>query len=123
MLAVSVLVYTCISIFAGPITGIFNSGNNGLLQSIAEQGLKIYFTAVPFMGLNIVISMFFIAVEKAIPAQAISLLRGIVLIIPIALLMSFLASLIGVWLTLPITEGLVAILGIVLYCRVKKRLL
>lgn len=40
MLAVSVLVYTCISIFAGPITGIFNSGNNGLLQSIAEQGLK-----------------------------------------------------------------------------------
>lgn len=66
MLAVSVLVYTCISIFAGPITGIFNSGNNGLLQSIAEQGLKIYFTAVPFMGLNIVISMFFIAVEKAI---------------------------------------------------------
>ena len=33
------------------------------------------------MGLNIVISMFFIAVEKAIPAQAISLLRGIVLII------------------------------------------
>ena len=123
MLAVSVLVYTCIFIFAGPITGIFNSGNNGILQSIAEQGLKIYFTAVPFMGLNIVISMFFIAVEKAIPAQAISLLRGIVLIIPIALLMSFLASLIGVWLTLPMTEGLVAILGIVLYCRVKKRLL
>ena len=34
--------------------------------------------------------------------------------------MSFLASLIGVWLTLPMTEGLVAILGIVLYCRVKK---
>lgn len=43
-----------------------------------------------------------------------SLLRGLVLIVPLAFLLSALAGINGVWLTYPITEFIVALLG--LFC-------
>lgn len=117
MLAVSFVIYLCIFLFADPIAGVFNSENNVRLQEMAVVGLKLYFLAVPFAGFNIVISMFFTATEKALPAQTVSLLRGLILIIPLALLLSYFAGLTGVWLAFPVTEGIVSAAGAVLYQR------
>lgn len=113
--AVSAVIYAGILLFADPIAGIFNSEQNLKLQKIAVDGLKLYFLAVPFVGFNIVISMFFTSTEKAVPAQMVSLLRGMILIIPMAFLFSSLWGITGVWITFPVTEGIVALLGFVLY--------
>lgn len=113
--AVSAVIYAGILLFAAPIAGIFNSEQNLKLQKIAVDGLKLYFLAVPFVGFNIVISMFFTSTEKAVPAQMVSLLRGMILIIPMAFLFSSLWGITGVWITFPVTEGIVALLGFVLY--------
>lgn len=40
------------------ITAVFNSEQNKLLQKIAVAGMKLYFIAVPFIGFNIVTSVF-----------------------------------------------------------------
>lgn len=117
MLTLSLGIYLAIAVFAGPITGIFNSGRDAQLQQIAEVGLKLYFLSVPFAGFNIVLSMFFTSTEKALPAQVVSLLRGFFLIIPAALLLSALAGTTGVWLAVPVTEGIVAVAGGILYLR------
>ncbi len=114
-LVISFIIYILVFIFAGPVTGIFNSENNIQLQLIAENGMKLYFLAVPFVGYNVMISMYFISTEKAVPAQIISLLRGLILIVPMAFLLSYMAGLTGVWLALPITEAMVAILGMSQY--------
>ena len=51
------------------------------------------------------------------PAHVLSILRGFVLIIPMAFLLSALWGMTGVWLTCPLTELLVAITGYILLRR------
>lgn len=115
MLFVSVIVYLLIFFFAHPITSVFNSENNIRLQTIAITGLKLYFISTPFVGYNIILATFFTSVEKALPAHILSILRGLILIIPIAFLLSDLWDMTGTWLTYPITEAFVALLGLVIY--------
>lgn len=120
MACLSTVVYLCIICFAEPIVRLFNSENNRQLQSIAETGLKIYFTGGIFAGFNIILSVFFTSAEKAVPAHILSLLRGFAVIISTALLLAEIWGLRGVWLSFPVTEILSAILGILLYLRMEK---
>ncbi len=117
LLLLSCSIYLAVFLFAGPITAVFNSENDMQLQQIAEAGLKLYFISIPFAGFNIVLSMFFTSAEKAIPAQVVSLLRGFFLIIPAAFILAALAGTTGVWLAVPVTEGVVAAGGGILYLR------
>lgn len=121
MAAVSIVVYAVIFFLADPIAGIFNSENNRLLQEIAVTGLKLYFTAAVFAGFNLIISIYFTSVELALPAQLISILRGVVLIVPMAFLLSGLFGMSGVWLAFPAAEFLTAVTGIFLYCSKQKQ--
>ena len=88
MLLFSALIYTGVFVFASQITSIFNSENDPLLQTIAIEGLRLYFIACPFAGFNIILSMFFTSIERPRPAHGISLLRGFFVIIPMALILS-----------------------------------
>ncbi len=115
MLAVSGCIYLLFWAAAPQIAGVFNSERNRQLQQIAETGLKIYFTAVPFAGFNIILSTYFISTEKALPAQAVSLSRGLILIVPMAFLLSALFQMAGIWLSYPLTEGAVALAGAAFY--------
>ena len=112
VLFVSAVIYSGIFLLADPITHIFNSEQNTILQEIAVLGLRLYFISIPFAGFNILLATFFTSTMKALPAQVISLLRGLLLVLPLAFLLSALAGINGVWLTLPLTEAIVALIGI-----------
>ena len=111
MAVLSVLLYAGIFLEADPIARIFNSENDLRLQEIAVPGLKLYFTAILFMGYNVILSTYFTSVEKVIPAHVVSLLRGLLLIVPAAFVMAGLWGMTGVWLAFPVTEGITAVLG------------
>lgn len=115
MLIISCGIYILFLFAANPIVSLFNSEHHSLLQQIAVNGLKLYFTAIPFVGFNIILAAYFTSTEKVLPAQIISLSRGFVLIIPMAFAMSLLLQMNGVWLSYPLTECLVALAGIGLY--------
>lgn len=119
-IALSCVFYMIIFLGADPIAGIFNSENNAKLQEIAVFGLKVYFTAIVFAGSNIILSVYFTSMEHALPAHIISLLRGLFIIVPATLLLSALWGITGVWLAFPVTELLVAGLGLCMYRRQKK---
>ncbi len=121
MLILSAVIYLVILIWANPIARIFNSENDMALQQIAVDGLKLYFTSVAFVGFNIVLSMYFTSVERALPAHILSLLRGFILIIPLAFLLAAIWKMTGVWLAFPLTELLVALLGAGLYVFYQRR--
>lgn len=106
---------------ADPIARIFNSENNRQLQEIATSGLRIYFTAVVFAGMNVVFSTYFAATEKAAPAHAVSLLRGFFIIVPMAFVLSSLWGITGVWLAFPVTEGLVSTLCVWIFWIYKRK--
>lgn len=114
-------VYVAMLLFASQVTNIFNSGHNALLQQMAETGIRIYFFYTPFAGINIVMSMYFAATEKVLPAQAVTLLRGLVLVVPLLLLLARLFDLTGVWLVYPVTEVCTAIVGAILFFLSKKK--
>ena len=115
MLIMSGAVYLFFWVAANPVVGLFNGEQNMLLQQTAETGLKIYFAAIPFVGFNIVISAYFTSTEKVLPAQVISLARGFVVIVPMAFALSFLFKMTGVWTSYPLTEGIVALAGMIFY--------
>ena len=117
----SVVFYTILFVYAEPITAVFNSENDLALQGIAVVGLKIYFISTVFSGLNTLISVFFTSIEKALPAQILSILRGLVLIIPITFLLAAIWQMTGIWLAYPITEILVAVLGVILYFKQRNK--
>ena len=119
VIALSAVIYFVLFLFAGPIAQIFNSENNPQLQQIAVEGLKLYFTAIPFVAFNTILSTYFTSVENTIPAHITSLLRGLLLIIPMAFLLAAIGGMIGVWLAFPATELIAAVLGAVLYLRSK----
>ena len=117
MLVISFGIYLFFLLAASPIVSIFNSEQNMQLQEIAAAGLKLYFTAIPFVGFNIIVSAYFTSTEKALPAQIISLSRGLLMIIPMTCFLSFILKMTGVWLSFPVTECFVALAGIALYIK------
>lgn len=121
MLIISLIIYSCVFFEAFQIVSIFNNEHNLLLENIAVIGLKIYFIACMFSGFNIILSVYFTSTEYARPAHIISILRGFLIIIPMAFLLSSLGGIIGVWCVLPVTEIIVSIIGIILYIFAKKR--
>ncbi len=116
----AIVIYGIVFLFADPIAAIFNSEGNLLLQEIAIKGLRLYFIGMLFAGINVVISMFFTSTEKIIPAHAITLLRGIVVIVPVAFILSNMIGLTGTWLAFPVTESIVLMIGTVFLMRISK---
>ncbi len=120
ILLISACVYAALLLNNTFIVGLFNSSRDMQLQKIAESGLILYFTAIPFVGFNIVLSTYFTSTEKALPAQAVSLARGFFFIVPMVFLLSHFFQMTGVYISYPITECIVSVLGAVLYLRYGK---
>lgn len=112
MLVLSGCIYLLLFVAGNSVVSVFNSEQNILLQHIALTGLKLYFAAIPFVGFNVMISAYFTSTEKALPAQVVSLLRGGLVLLPVAFLLSSLLKMTGVWISYPVTECLTAITAI-----------
>lgn len=121
VVAISLVVYACVFFRADQIAGIFNGERNEQLQQIAVVGLKCYFIGGLMAGINIVMSVYFTSIEYASSAHIISLLRGFVVIIPAAFLLSMLGGITGVWLAFPVTELLVCLVALMLWMRQRKK--
>lgn len=119
--AASALMYGVIFFFAAPITAVFNSEGSATLQTISELGLKLYFISAPFVGYNTILATYFTSIEKTLPAHILSILRGLILILPIAFILAYFGQMIGVWLAYPVTEFIAAILGLIFFNALMKK--
>ena len=117
----SVIVYAVIFFFAGQIADVFNRDKDALLTELAAEGMRLYFTAIPFVGFNVITCTFFTSSEKPLPAHIVSLLRGLVVVIPAAFALSAVWGLTGVWLSYPVTEGIVAAVAAVILYLISRR--
>lgn len=103
---------TCL--FSDTIVELFNKEHDASLHVIAVEGMQLYFTAFLFAGVNIVTAAYFSSIDRPINAFVISCLRGFLLVIPLAFLLSALLGLTGIWLTVPVTEALVTVTAVFL---------
>lgn len=119
--ALSTLIYVIVATLAPEITAVFNSENNVELAKIAEFGLIIYFIGSIFASGNAIFSTYFASIEKPSPSHAITLLKGLLLIIPLIYLLSHLLGMTGVWLAYVLTEAFVLVIAVGIYLLFRKR--
>ena len=103
-LLTAVLLLAAIQLWAKPMAGIFNREHDVMLATLAEQGLRLYFTGFLFAGLNIVGTNILSAVESVQWAFAASVSRGFIAILVFAFLLSAVFGMNGVWLAFPCAE-------------------
>ncbi|MBR2001612.1 MAG: MATE family efflux transporter [Firmicutes bacterium] len=113
----SAVIYSGLFFGADTVASIFNSEGDPQLQSMAIDGLRLYFTACPFVGTNLVLSVYLTCTDKARPAGVLSSLRGFLLILPLAFVMATIWNMTGLWLAFPVTELIVFLLGLFLMKR------
>jgi putative MATE family efflux protein len=109
----AVLIYLGVFFNADTIVAAFNSENNLDIAQIAKRGLRIYFIGFFFAGINIIMSMYLSATENAKEAFTVSVARGCFIIVPLALLLSVLLKITGIWLSFALTECIVTVIAII----------
>lgn len=114
VILLSGIVYLGVFLGADWLASVFNSEGDCTLQAIAVDGMRLYFTACVFAGSNIIFSMYCTSIDNPRPASILSVLRGFLLILPMAFVMSRLWGMTGLWLAFPATELSAAALGIFL---------
>lgn len=108
---IGTVIYVCAAFFAPQIAGIFNRDNDAGLTRMAVNGMHIYFAGFIFAGINIVGSNIFSSVEKARLAFVTSLMRGFIVIIASAFILSAIAGMTGVWSAYPVSEAITAVVS------------
>ena len=112
-------VYVLAVVLDNPIVAAFNREQDPLLQEIAVRGLHLYFIAFFFAGFNVVTAVYFSSMDRPRAGFAVSILRGFVLIVPLAMFMSRVWGMDGVWLSAPVTEAVTALAAIFLLKTIK----
>lgn len=108
------LFFTALALFFPvPIVAVF-SRDDAALAALAVPGLSLYFLNYLFSGANLLLTAKFAATERARPAAVLSLLRGVLLVVPCALLGTALGGITGLWLAVPVAELLTLLAGILL---------
>lgn len=90
--------------FARPVTALFNSENDPALAEIAVNGIHIYFTAFIITGINIVCISYFSSTARAVKSFLLSVLRGVIGILPFVFILPGIFGLNGVWASVPLCE-------------------
>lgn len=109
----SVSLFAAVFLLASPIAGAFNHERSIQLQTMAQEGLRLYFAGYLFAGMNIAACAFLSAVNRSGHALTISLLRSCVLLIPMAIALSMALGTSGVWLAFVVTEAVCCVLSLI----------
>lgn len=101
-------------VLPGFIVGLFIDPSETVVFSEAVRVLKIYSISFLFMGFNVIISAFFVSVEKPSLATVISLGRGLVLVLAALFIMIAIAGGEGIWYSTILSEGVCMIIAFVI---------
>lgn len=98
-----------------PIVSMFNSDAD--LVSISVDGIRKYLSMMPLIGVSMIGSNYFQAIGKAKQAMFLSLLRQVILLVPMMLILPRILGLNGVWFAQPIADVISFIVTFVLLFR------
>lgn len=90
------------------------------VTALAVPGLMLYFLNYLVSGVNLLLIARFAAAERSRDAAVLSLLRGVILVVPCAVVLANIFGLTGLWLAVPTAEVLSLLCGLYLLYREKK---
>jgi putative MATE family efflux protein len=128
-LRIAIIAATVISVFAfmvvetipSGIVKLFNSSDSGLLE-FGKEGLRMCMLALPFVGFQVVAGNFFQSMGNAKIAVLLTLLRQVIILIPLLFLLPHFFGLHGIWMAMPISDFLSATIVVVFLVKQWKKL-
>lgn len=106
---IALLAFALVQIFPEPIVQIFNSSDSGLLD-FGKDGLRIGLLALPVVGFQVVVGNFFQSMGQAKIAVLLTLLRQVIILIPLLFILPNYLGLRGIWISMPISDCCSAII-------------
>ena len=91
------------------IVKAFITGNDELI-ALTTQGMYIFLLALPIIGFQVVAGNYFQSTGKASTAVFLTLLRQVIVLIPLLLVLPPMFGLNGVWMAGPISDTVAAII-------------
>jgi putative MATE family efflux protein len=101
----STVVFILLEIFPTTFISMFLDPTSSTIP-IAVTGLRIYMLMLPLLSINMFGIAFYQSTAKSREALVLGMLRQVILLIPIVMVMQNLFGLIGVWASVPISDGL-----------------
>lgn len=108
---ISVIGFAIMELFPEIFIKAFNAKDTELLR-IGKPGLRIFMSALPIVGFQIIAGNFFQSTGKAAISALMSLLRQVIVLIPLLLLFPTFWGLTGVWVSAPVAD---VISGVIVY--------
>jgi len=118
---IAVFAFIMVQTFPESIVKLFNSKDAGLLN-IGKEGLRLGLMALPFVGFQVVAGNFFQSMGKAKIAVILTLLRQVIILIPLIFLLPNYLGLKGIWLSMPISDFCSAIIVVLILVNHWKKL-
>jgi len=98
-------------------------GGNEDMFAIGVSGLRVNFCITPVLGFVMLATTFFQSLEKPVESIVITLLRQVVVLIPLILVLPSFFGVQGVFAAQPVSDALATVLSAVLLLRARKELL
>ncbi len=99
--------------------GFFTS--EAALLDMGAYSMRIMLLMMPLIGIQVVSTVFFQAIGKAVPSLILSILREVVLFVPLLLVFSAYSGLIGVWVARPASDFLAFVITFIMITGELKR--
>ena len=116
----SIIAFLILFLLSGPIVRIFTADNS--LITASSHALRLVSLAAYLIGFQVVGSVAFQAIGKAVPALLIAISRQVLFLLPLILILPNFFHLDGIWLSFPIADGLSFILTLLLLIPLVKTL-
>jgi Na+-driven multidrug efflux pump len=109
---IAVIGWILVQLFPETMVLAFNSTDKELLQ-VGSKGLQTFLVALPIVGFQIIVGNYFQSIGKAGVSALLTLMRQVILLIPILFILPNYLGLDGVWYAGPISDvGSAMIAGI-----------
>ena len=106
--------YSVVNFFAYDIISMFVKNDLNLFE-ITKEAISIYSFTYILMGVNIIISAYFTAIEDAMISAILSVLRGIIFINTLLYVFPMVFSSRGIWLSAPVNEMVTLIFSMLIF--------
>jgi Na+-driven multidrug efflux pump len=100
-----------ILLFSGPLVSIFSKGDKEFMI-VAENGLKIFMSMIPFVAIHMMSVMYFQATGQALKSIILNLSRKTFFYLPALFIMPRFLDLNGIWIATPIADFLSCLVAI-----------
>ncbi len=116
---IAVTAFAVVELFPGAIIRLFNTTDPDLYR-IGVRGLRIFILMLPLVGFQIICSNYFQSIGKARISLFLTLLRQVIILLPLLMLFSRIWGIDGVWMAAPVSD-FIATCVVYIFFRIERK--